>query len=145
MALFHAGTGLVLDVFAAPLHTHDMSQVMALHPELHPTDVLVGDRGFCSYVHIALLVQGGVHAVFRVHQKQIVDFTPSRPHVSPAQGRRKGSQGKPRSRWLARLGVCDQLVEWLKPLDCPDGMDAAQFALLPNSLQVRVLRYRVQR
>src|SRR6266851_1439542 len=25
MALFHAGTGMVLDVFAAPLHTHDMS------------------------------------------------------------------------------------------------------------------------
>lgn len=145
MALFHAGTGMVLDVFAAPLHTHDMSQVVALHPALHPTDVLVGDRGFCSYVHIALLVQGGVHAVFRVHQKQIVDFTPRRPHVSPAQGRRQGNQGKPRSRWVARLGACDQRVEWLKPLDCPDWMDAAQFAQLPNGLQVRELRYRVQR
>ena len=145
MALFHAGTGMVLDVFAAPLHTHDMSQVVALHPALHSTDVLVGDRGFCSYVHIALLVQGGVHAVFRVHQKQIVDFTPRRPHVSPAQGRRKGNQGKPRSRWVARLGACDQRVEWLKPLACPDWMDAAQFAQLPNGLQVRELRYRVQR
>src|SRR5215813_2871460 len=145
MTLFHAGTGMVLRVFAAPLRTHDMSQVVALHPELHPTDVLVGDRGFCSYAHIALLVQGGVHAVFRVHQKQIVDFTPHRPHVSPAQGRRKGNQGKPRSRWLAQLGVCDQLVEWLKPLDCPDWMDAAQFAQLPDSLQVRELRYPVHR
>src|SRR2546423_15520947 len=46
MALFHAGTGMVLDVFAAPLHTPDMSQVVALHPALHSTDVLVGDRGF---------------------------------------------------------------------------------------------------
>src|SRR6266851_2322254 len=106
-------------------------------PALHPTDVLVGDRGFCSSVHIALLVPGGVHAVFRVHQKHIVDFTPSRPHVSPAQGRRQGNQGKPRSRWVARLGACDQRVEWLKPLDCPDWMDAAPFAQLPNSLQVR--------
>jgi len=145
MTLFHAGTGMVLRVFAAPLRTHDMSQVVALHPELHPTDVLVGDRGFCSYAHIALLVQGGVHVVFRGHQKQIVDFTPHRPHVRPAQGRRKGNQGKPRSRWLAQLGVCDQLVEWLKPLDCPDWMDAAQFAQLPDSLQVRELRYPVHR
>jgi hypothetical protein len=136
---------MVLRVFAAPLRTHDMSQVVDLHPELHPADVLVGDRGFCSYVHSALLVQGGVPAVFRVHQKHIIDFTPDRPHISPAQGRRKGHQGQPRSRWLARLGACDQRVEWLKPLDCPDWMDAAQFAQLPGSLQGRELRYRVQR
>jgi hypothetical protein len=145
MTLFHAGTGMVLRVFAAPLRTHDMSQVVALHPAWHPTDVLVGDRGFCSYVHIALLGQGGVHAVFRVHQKQIVDFTADRLHVSPAQGRRKGNQGKPRSRWLARLGEDDQLVEWHKPLASPEWMDTTQFAQLPAGLQVRELRYQVQR
>jgi Transposase DDE domain len=145
MALFHAGTGMVLQVLAAPLRTHDMSQVVALHPALQPDDVLVADRGFCSYVHIALLVQGGVHAVFRVHQKHLVDFTPARPHVSPAQGRRKGQQGKPRSRWLARLGSCDHLVEWRKPVACPDWMDEAQFAQLPDGLTVRELRYQVQR
>jgi hypothetical protein len=86
---------------------------------------------------MALLVQGGVHAVLRGHQKQIVAFTPHRPHGSPAQGRRKGNQGKPRSRWLAPLGGGDQRVEWRKPLDCPDWMDAAQFAQLPDSLQAR--------
>ncbi len=145
MTLFHAGTGMVLRVLAAPLRTHDMSQVVALHPAWHASDVLVCDRGFCSYVHIALLAQGGVHAVFRVHQKHLVDFTPARPHVSPAQGGRKGQQGKPRSRWLARLGVCDQLVEWLKPMACPDWMDDAQFAQLPDGLKVREVRYRVQR
>jgi hypothetical protein len=145
MALFHAGTGMVLEVLAAPLRTHDMSQVVALHPALQPGDVLVAGRGFCSYAHIALLVQGGVHIVFRVHQKLIVDFTPGRPHVSPMQANREGQQGKPRSRWCARLGACDQLVEWLKPLDGPDGMDEAQFAQLPDGLTVRELRYQVQR
>jgi len=145
MTLFPAGTGMVLRVLAAPLRTHDMSQVVALHPAWHASDVLVCDRGFCSYVHIALLAQGGVHAVFRVHQKHLVDFTPARPHVSPAQGGRKGQQGKPRSRWLARLGVCDQLVEWLKPMACPDWMDDAPFAQLPDGLKVREVRYRVQR
>jgi hypothetical protein len=48
MTLLHAGTGMVLRVCAAPLRTHAMSQVVALHPAWHPTDVLVGDRGFCS-------------------------------------------------------------------------------------------------
>jgi Transposase DDE domain len=145
MALFHVGTGMVLEVLAAPLRTHDMSQVIALHPALQPGDVLVADRGFCSYAHIALLVQGGVHVVFRVHQRLIVDFTPGRSHVSPMQANRKGQQGKPRSRWCATLGACDQLVEWLKPLDGPNWMDEAQFAQLPDDLAVRELRYQVQR
>ena len=90
MALFHAGTGLVLDVLAAPLRTQDLSQVVALHPALQPGDVLVADRGFCSSAHMALLVQGGVHVVFRVHQKLMVDFTPGRPHVSPMHANRQG-------------------------------------------------------
>ena len=45
--------------------------------------MLVGDRGFCSFAHLALLLARGAHAVFRMHQKQIVDFTPGRPHASP--------------------------------------------------------------
>ena len=39
-----------------------------LHPDLHPGDILVADRGLCSYAHLALLMQAGVHAVFRMHQ-----------------------------------------------------------------------------
>jgi hypothetical protein len=58
---------------------------------------------------------------------------------------RKGQHGKPRSRWRARLGACDQLVEWLKPLDGPDWMDEAQFAERSNDLTGRELRYQVQR
>jgi len=145
MALFHAGTGMVLDVLAAPRRTPDLSQVVALHPALQPGDVLVADRGFCAYAHIALLVQGGVHVVFRVHQKLLVDFTPGRPQVRPMHANRKGPQGKPRSRWRATLGACDQRVEWLKPLDGPDWMDEAQFAQLSGDLTVRELRYQVQR
>jgi hypothetical protein len=144
LALFHAGTGLVLHILAAPLRTHDLSEVVRLHPELRSGDVLVADRGFCSYAHLALLVQAGVHAVFRMHQKQIVDFTPGRSHVEPAK-RGKGHKGQPRSGWLQRLGEHDQLVQWLKPLTCPQWMDAEQFAHLPDRLEVRELRYRVHR
>jgi hypothetical protein len=53
MALFHAGTGALLKVLTAPLRTHDMSQVPAVHTELQPGDVAVGDRGFCSYAQDA--------------------------------------------------------------------------------------------
>src|SRR3954469_12050735 len=126
LALFHAGTGLLLDVIAAPLRTHDMGQVDGVHPTLKPGDVLVGDRGFCSFPHLALLLSRGVHAVFRVHQKQIVDFTPGRPHAG-LRGQRTRAGG-PHSRWLRTLGAFDQVVEWFKPKTRPAWMTAEQFA-----------------
>lgn len=145
LALLHAGTGFLLEVLAAPWHTHDMAQVATLHAALRPGDVLVGDRAFCSFVHLALLRQQGLHAVLRVHQKQIVDFPPARPHTTPkASGARKGL---PRSRWLRQLGGTDQLVEWVKPVRLPvhppAWMPPALFATLPAVLCVRELRYRV--
>jgi hypothetical protein len=144
MALFHAGTGMVLKMLSAPLRTHDLSQVVRLHPELRPGDVLVTDRGVCSYAHLALLAQRGVHAVVRMHQKQIVNFTPGRPHVEPGKRSAKGQKGLPRSRWVRQLGPQDQVVYWLKPVTCPEWMTPEQYAELPEHLRVRELRYRVQ-
>jgi hypothetical protein len=48
MALFHAGTGIVLRMLSAPLRTHDLSQAVKRHPSLRAGDVMVGDRGVCS-------------------------------------------------------------------------------------------------
>lgn len=141
LALFHAGTGFLLEVLTAPWHTHDMAQVASLHATLRPGDVLVGDRAFCSFAHLALLRQQHLHAVFRVHQKQIVDFTPARPHTAPKP--QVAQKGLPRSRWLRQLGVTDQLVEWVKPVHPPAWMPPALFAALPAVLCVREVRYRV--
>jgi hypothetical protein len=145
LALFHAGTGFLLEALVAPWHTHDMAEVATLHAARRPGDVLGGDRAFCSFVHLALLRQQGLHAVFRVHQKQLVDCTPSRPHTTPkASGARKGL---PRSRWLRQLGVTDQLVAWVKPVrppvHPPAWMTPELFAALPAVLCVRELRSRV--
>ena len=95
LALFHAGTGLLLEVFAAPLRSHDMAGVGGILPLLKRGDVLVADRGFCSFAHLALLICKGVHAVFRLHQKQIVDFTPGRAHARP--GQKRAPKGMPRT------------------------------------------------
>jgi hypothetical protein len=80
-----------------------------------------------------------------MHQKQIVDFTPARPHVPVGQGNRRGSKGQPRSRWLTQLGPYDQIVDWMKPTECPEWMSEPQFASLPGFITVREVRYRVQR
>lgn len=143
LALFDLGTGMLLKSMTAPLRTHDMAQVKPISDGLEPGDVVLGDRAFCSYVHIALLLKRSLDAVFRVHQKQIVDFTPGRP-----MARRKGPyprpQNLPSSRWILAHGALDQVVEWLKPKSCPSWLDAETFQALPSQILVRELRYRVE-
>jgi hypothetical protein len=140
LALFDAVSGMVLEALCLPLFTHEQSDVWRLHPMLGKGDLLVGDRGFCSYVHLAMLDLRGVLGLFRMHQRQIVDF---RPHRKP---RRKGQRGRPRSRFVRRLGKCDQLVAWIKPKQRPRWMLplSAPFDALPAELLVRELRYHLK-
>jgi hypothetical protein len=140
LGLFHAGTGVLLKLVVAPLLTHDLAQVQAIHPALHPGDVLVADRGLCSYAHLALLVRAGVHAVLRVGARQIVDVTPGRPFVRPRVRRTSAVTGGPRSRWLTALGVHDQLVAWLKPKTCPSWLTREARAALPETIELREVR-----
>lgn len=136
MALFDARRGYLLRAVAQPLCTHDMSQAAPLHAELRGGDVLVGDRAFGSYAHLALCLGRGLHGLFRAHQRQIVSFR---------LGRRHGVKGGPKSRWLRRLGRRDQLAEYFKPKGRPEWMTAEQYAALPDSIVVRELRYAVGR
>ena len=141
LALFDLSTGMLLRSTTAPLRSHEMSQTARISGELEPGDIVLGDRGFCSYAHLALLVQRTLHGVFRIHQKQIVDFTPGRP------GGRRGSKdlpGMPRSRWVLANGESDHVVVWFKPKRKPSWMTAEEYAKLPEEIKVRELRYRVQ-
>jgi len=141
LGLFHAGTGVLLKLVVAPLLTHDLAHVQAVHPSLQVGDVLVADRGLCSYAHLALLVQAGLHAVLRISARQIVDFTPGRPFVKPSVRRTPAVKGIPRSRWRKALGVDDQLVTWLKPKTCPSWLTRETLAALPETLELREVRY----
>jgi hypothetical protein len=145
LALVHFGSGLFQRVIASPLRTHDLSGAPQLHPELEAGDVLVGDRAFCSYAHLALLLGQRVHAILRAHQRLIVDFTPHRSYARPDRGKNEKKKGLPRSRWIERLGRRDQLVEWFRPRVVPDWMSAEDFAALPTTLRVRELQYAIAR
>jgi DDE family transposase len=145
LTLFHAGTGMLLRVVTAPLRTHDMAQASQLHGELRSGDVVLADRGFCSYAHLALLIQGGLHAVLRLHQQQLVSFRIGRMHVppSPPFPKLKGAKGLPRSRWIKWQGKLDQQVEYFKPKQRPSWMSVEAYAALPSSIVVRELRYQI--
>jgi Transposase DDE domain len=137
LALFHAGTGLLLRVVASPWRTHDMRHAATMHPELEEGDVLLADRGFASFAHLALLLMRKMHGLFRCHQKQIVSFRVGRKHT----GQRRPQKGLPRSRYVRRLGHWDQLVEYTKPTSKPKWMAKDAYADLPETLLVRELRF----
>ena len=89
---------------------------------LEKGDVLLADRGFCSYGLIGVLLARGVDSVMRLHHR--------RPHAMP--------QGTP-------LGEGDRLVAWTRP-PAPRRNDpwAAQRPTLPASLAVRLVSFRVE-
>jgi hypothetical protein len=137
LALFHAGTGLLLRVVASPLRTHDMRHAATMHPEMDEGDLLLADRGLASFVHLALLFMRKMHGVFRCHQKQIVDFRVGRRHT----GSSRPEKGLPRSRYVRHLGRRDQVVEYMKPATKPKWMEEDEYAKLPDTLLVRELRF----
>jgi hypothetical protein len=142
LALFDAFSGMIVELMAFPLYTHEQSKVWMLHSLLGIGDLLVGDRGFCSYAHAAMLIAREIHGLFRLHQKQIVDF---RPHRRAAGKGSKGGKGRPKSRFIKRLGKHDQIVEWRKPASKAKWMSDDQYEALPKTLQMRELRYHLAR
>jgi IS4 transposase len=135
LALFDAASGAILRPLICSLFVHEASNVWMLHPLLRAGDLIIGDRAFCSYAHLVMLHARGVFGLFRMQQRQKVDFR---------RGRRHGGKGKPKSRFIRKLGSYDQLVEWFKPQQKPKWMSKKQFAALPSSLIVRELRYHLQ-
>lgn len=142
MAMFQAATGFLVSLIPGPYRTHDMSQATQSHSALEANDILVGDRGLSSFVHLALLGLRGVFGLFRTHQLQIVNFRSGRRHAT-RQTRKRGEKGLPTSKWIQRLGKHDQLVEYPKPKTCPKWMKAEEYAALPESIRVREVRYKI--
>jgi hypothetical protein len=142
VGLFDLATGMLLRMTISPMRVHDMSQASHLACELKPGDVALGDTGFCSYAHFAMLLARGNHAVFRMHQQQIVDFTPGRP-MATKRSSGANLEGLPHSLWVRSNGSLDQVVVWYKPKQKPRWMTAERFADLPSEITVRELRYQV--
>lgn len=143
LAMLHFGSGLFQKVLTAPLRTHDLNGATALHPELEAGDILLGDRAFGSFGHLACLVLRGLHGIFRAQSSLIIDFTPGRPHAIPGKEKKLRATGQPRSRWIERLGKDDQIVEWFRPVEPPTWLTRKAWVALPTTLRMRELRYTV--
>lgn len=140
LTLFDAASLMLVDLVVSPFATNDLSKTPRLHEHLRAGDILVGDRGFCAYTHIALLLQRQSHAVFRAHQNRDLPF-PALP--GPREPLGYGHRLRERPVLVEMIGVDDQVVEIVKPHNRSPWLTSAQFAQIPGRLTVRVLRYRV--
>jgi Transposase DDE domain len=114
LVLFEARSGYLLKTIVAPLRSHDLTHAAAMHPEMQAGDVLVGDRAFGSFAHLALCRRRGLHAVFRAHQRRRYTTAP------------------------------DRLVRYAKPARRPTWMTAEEYNALPGEIEVREIRVRAR-
>lgn len=135
VALMDMRTGMIKKMLTAPYRTGDLPQAVSLHSELQDGDILVKDRGFCSYAHLSLLVQQNLHCVTRMHQNMKFSF--AKKHVETER------HGKTMNRRIKMLGKDDQLVEWTKQDRRPPWMNKEQFKKLCKKLTLREIRYRI--
>ncbi len=142
LVLFNANTGLLLDAWARPMWTSDLTDIADVHTHLDEGDVVVGDDTFSTYAHLALLLRAKQHGLFPVHHKRIVDFAKGRPHCGEGK---KAVPGMTRSRWIRSLGTEDQLVEYFKPKSKPLWMSKEEYDAVAESIVVRELRRTVRR
>ncbi|HZE21341.1 MAG TPA: transposase, partial [Desulfobaccales bacterium] len=118
LGIFSLGTGVLLDYAKANKHQHEVRLLWKLFDCFQPRDLAIADRGFCSYVIIALLLRRGVQSLFRLHQARPADLR----------------QGK-------RLGKNDRLFTWLKPPQKPRWLPQSWWKKIPAQLTVRVIRF----
>jgi len=145
LAMFDAGTGFLLDVLPYPLRTSDFSKVAEIHPGLRAGDVLVGDRGFCSFVHVAQLVRRGIHGVFRLHQRIRLTVAGACEPSAQRKGKTRKNGKRSLAKLLRQLGARDQVFEWHRAARRPDWMTEEEFLSLPLTMECRVLSYDVSR
>lgn len=122
VVVFTLAVGTVLDAAMSASkgkRSGERSLFRRLFDCLEAADVVLADRGFCSYLDIACLGERGIDVVLRLHQGKRADF-------------RRGQ----------RLGKNDHVVTWRKPRK-PEWLDQASYDRLPKTMRIREVRIRV--
>ena len=80
-------------------------------------EILLADRGFCSFHAFGKMSQVGVDALMRLNGVRRVDFRKSK-----------------------KLGLNDRLLTWKKPVKHPKGCTQQEFVALPTTMILRHVR-----
>jgi hypothetical protein len=120
--LFSLATGLFTAWATGAWRDHELQLLNQLWEHFDPGDVLLGDRGFCTWGVIALCLHYRLHAVVRGRGSVRTDF-------------RRGK----------RLGRDEREVQWSKPALRPRTIPEDLWKRLPNVLTLRLVRCRASR
>jgi hypothetical protein len=118
LLLFSLNSGSVLNVVMDNLHNHDLRLLRRLQGELKKGDILLGDHAYGEYTTLAFWPKQGVDVVARLHQKRKVDFRKAR-----------------------RLAKNDALFVWTKGCQQSNVLSVREWAQLPDSITVRIIRF----
>lgn len=122
VAIVSLATACVMDLAIGPYmgkETGETALLRSLLGSLAAGDIAVMDRYYCSFMMIALLLAQSTQVCARKHHLRHSDF-------------RRGK----------RLGRYDHLIVWSRP-PRPEWTDEETYARIPETLQLRELRYNV--
>lgn len=119
--LFCLSSGALLRYAFGNKHDQENHLTRELLDGLEEGEVLLADRGFCSFGLIAVLLARGVDSVLRLHQARRCDLRQGRP-----------------------LGKNDRLVTWRKGGARRNDPWAPEHETLPATLVVRLVRFRIE-
>ena len=114
VVVFCLASGLALEVAKSALKVSERALFHTLFAFFEAGDVLLADRGFCSYADFWRLRQQGVDCVMRNHQRRTTGVLQ-----------------------VKRLAHNDRLVDWIKMKPCPAGLTQQEWSAVPATMTVR--------
>lgn len=127
MALMDWATGLVRKVILLPYARQELACFVRMLKYLGAGDVVLLDRAYGSYGHMAMALQRGVHVCIRLQRCMVV------------RGRGGGNHCR-----IQRLGRQDLLVCWRKG-HRPTSFNRTRWAAMPQQIELRQIAYRLVR
>ena len=123
VGLFCLSSGALLKTARGTMYQAEPRLARALLSALEKDDVLLTDRGFCSYATIARMIAKGVDSVMRLHQRRKL--------------------GVKAGRWL---GKGDRLLSWKRPPRSSAGLEGKceDYHTIAPELQLRVIHWRIE-
>lgn len=120
VGLFSLSTGVLIAEKHGPLAQSEHALWRDLWSYLCKGDIVLSDRGLCSFAEFYLLLEQEVDSVARLHAKRSAGV-----------------------RLVKCLGPGDELVEWVRSKSVPEWLTAEQWQAMPQTLTVRHITFRV--
>ena len=118
VGLFSLTTGIMLDYKTGNKHDSEKTQWRSFWDQLNDDEIVLGDRGFCSYANLAFLkLVKNVDSVMRFSRQRKIDYSQ-----------------------CTKIGTNEWLSTWSKPRSRPKTWSKEQWEQIPEEFTVRLIK-----